>query len=151
MNISFGVTKFKTIWCMISNCMFNYIAHCSELWPSALLDISCHCTNCPGNFSSDKEPPYTTQASNLYHSDFWEERSLYTDPMSSPPILFFFFLRFYLFIYSWETQRERERQRHRQREKQAARGEPRILGSLPEPKADAQPLSHPGIPIWYFE
>ena len=45
---------------------------------------------------------------------------------------------------------ERERQRHRQREKQApcrepdAGLDPRTLGSHPEPKADAQPLSHPG-------
>ena len=44
-----------------------------------------------------------------------------------------------------------ERQTHRQREK-APWGEPdvglnsRILGSQPEPKADSQPLSHPGAP-----
>ena len=43
-------------------------------------------------------------------------------------------------------------QRHRQREKQASCGEPDVgldpgtQGSFPEPKADAQPLSHPGIP-----
>ena len=49
------------------------------------------------------------------------------------------------------TQRERERQRHRQREKQApcrepkAGLDPRSPGSHPEPKADAKPLSHPGI------
>ena len=55
---------------------------------------------------------------------------------------FFFFLRFYLFIY----------ERHRQREKQApcresdAGLEPGTPGSRPEPKADAQPLSHPRIP-----
>ena len=49
--------------------------------------------------------------------------------------------RFYLFIH----------ERHRQREKQApphgdpdAGLDPRIPGSLPEPKADTQPLSHPG-------
>ena len=48
--------------------------------------------------------------------------------------------------------RHRERQRHRQREKQApcrepdAELNPRTLGSRPEPKADAQPLSHLGIP-----
>ena len=48
--------------------------------------------------------------------------------------------------------RGRERQRHRQREKQApcreptAGLDPRIKGSCPEPKADAQPLSHPGVP-----
>ena len=52
----------------------------------------------------------------------------------------------------------RERQRHRQREKQASRREPnmglnpRILESHPEPKADAQPPSHPGAPsnIFYY-
>ena len=58
----------------------------------------------------------------------------------------FIFLRF-LFIYSWET----EQQRHRQRKKQAPRREPdaglysRTPESCPEPKADAQLLSHPGI------
>ena len=62
---------------------------------------------------------------------------------------------------------ERKRQRHRQREKQAYYGEPdvgldsRTLGSHPEPKADAQPLSCSGIPtgqsilsvessVWYI-
>ena len=51
-------------------------------------------------------------------------------------------------IYSWETQR----QRHRQSEKQAPRREPhvglnpRTPRSCPEPKADAQLLSHPGKP-----
>ena len=44
------------------------------------------------------------------------------------------------------------RQRHRQREKQAPRREPDVgfdpgtLRSRPEAKADAQPLSHPGVP-----
>ena len=61
---------------------------------------------------------------------------------------FFFLSRFYLFIHD----RERERQRHRQREKQAPCREanvgldPGTSRSHPEPKADAQPLSHPGIP-----
>ena len=47
----------------------------------------------------------------------------------------------------------RERERHGQREKQApcrepnAELDPRTPGSHPEPKADAQPLSHPGVPI----
>ena len=51
----------------------------------------------------------------------------------------------------WERQRQRDR--HRQREKQAPFGEPdaglhpRPLGSRPEPKGDAQPLSHPGVPL----
>ena len=55
-----------------------------------------------------------------------------------------------LFIYSRETQRKR--QRHRQREeKQGLCREPDAgldlgtPGSHPEPKADAQPLSHPGV------
>ena len=39
----------------------------------------------------------------------------------------------------------RERQRHRQREKQAPHREPK-LGSRPEPNADAQLLSHSGVP-----
>ena len=57
--------------------------------------------------------------------------------------VFVFFLRFYLFM------RDIEKQRHRQREKQSACREPdmgldpRTLGSLSEPKPDAQPLSHP--------
>ena len=57
---------------------------------------------------------------------------------------------FYLFM------RDTERQRHRQKEKQASyrepdvRLDPRILGSWPEPVADAQPQSHPGAPsVWY--
>ena len=47
---------------------------------------------------------------------------------------------------------KRERQRHRQREKQAPCKEPdavldpRTPGSRPGPKADAQLLSHPGVP-----
>ena len=47
---------------------------------------------------------------------------------------------------------QRERQRHRQREKQTPCREPdeglkpRTLGSRPEPKADAPPLSHPSVP-----
>ena len=51
-----------------------------------------------------------------------------------------------------EKEREKERQRHRQREKQAPCREPDVglspgtPGSQPEPKADAQSLSHPGIP-----
>ena len=57
------------------------------------------------------------------------------------------FIKKILFIYSWETHRDT----YRQREKQAPCTEPsvgldpRTPGSLPEPKADAQPLSHPGI------
>ena len=59
-----------------------------------------------------------------------------------------FFLRFYLFM----RDTERERQRPRQREKQAPCREPDAgldpgsPGSRLGPKADAQPLSHPGVP-----
>ena len=62
------------------------------------------------------------------------------------------FLRFYLFIH----ERHRERGRHRQREKQApcrepdAGLDPGTPGSCPGPKADAKPLSHPGIPVFFL-
>ena len=68
--------------------------------------------------------------------------------------VFFFFLRFYLFIH--KRLRERKRQRNRQREKQDPRREPDAeldpgtTRSCPEPKADAQPLSHPGVPAVMF-
>ena len=49
-----------------------------------------------------------------------------------------------------------ERKRHRQREKQAPCGQPdeglypRTLGPCPEPKVDAQSLSHSGVPSYTF-
>ena len=58
----------------------------------------------------------------------------------------FFFLRFYLFIH----------ERHRQREKQAPCSEPDVgldpasPGSHPGLKANAKPLSHQGIPFFFF-
>ena len=61
----------------------------------------------------------------------------------------FFFFNF--IYYSWETQRERGRDT-RQSENQApcrkcdAGLDPRTPGSCPDPKADAQPVSHPGAP-----
>ena len=51
-----------------------------------------------------------------------------------------------------DTEREEGGQRHRQREKQAPCREPNVglnpgtPGSCPRPKADAKPLSHPGVP-----
>ena len=69
-------------------------------------------------------------------------------------VIKYFVYIFKYFIYSWETQKER--QRHRQSEKQVPWGEPdvglspRMSGSGPEPKADAQPLSHPGVPVFYI-
>ena len=65
-----------------------------------------------------------------------------------------FFLRFYLFIHV--RHRKRERRRHRQRQKQASCREPdvgldpRTPGSRPGPKAGAQLLSHPGVPILHI-
>ena len=52
-----------------------------------------------------------------------------------------------------DTQREAETQAEGEAgSMQGARQgtNPRTLGSRPEPKADAQPLSHPGIPENYF-
>ena len=52
--------------------------------------------------------------------------------------------------------RDMKRQRHRQGEKQALCREPDVgldsgtPGSHPKPKADAQPLSHPGVPVPSF-
>ena len=68
----------------------------------------------------------------------------------------FFFLRLLIYLFMRDTQKERERKRQRQREKQAPYREPdagldpRTPGSRPELKADAQPLSHPGIPLNLF-
>ena len=67
-------------------------------------------------------------------------------------IVFVFFFKIYLFIHKRYTERETETQ---------AEGEAsslwgtrcgtrsQILGSRPEPKADAQPLSHPDVPGIY--
>ena len=52
---------------------------------------------------------------------------------------------FYLFIHERYTQREAETEQACCREPNAGLN-PRTLGSGPELKADAQPLSHPGVP-----
>ena len=63
------------------------------------------------------------------------------------------FLRLFIYL---SMRDKRERQRHRQRGKKAPCREPDvglntgIPGSCPEPKADAQPLSHLGIPVTNF-
>ena len=74
------------------------------------------------------------------------------NPMSS--FYIYIFKDFiYLFMRDTEREREREKQRHRQREKQAPYGQPdkglnsRTPGSRPEPKVEAQPLSHPRCPL----
>ena len=66
--------------------------------------------------------------------------------------LFYLFI-FKDFIYLFVIDTHRERQRHRRRDKQAPCREPdvgldpRTPGSRLESKADAQPLSHPGVPL----
>ena len=72
------------------------------------------------------------------------------------PKIDFHFHFFKDFIYLLMRDREREKQRHREREKQAPCREPDVglepgsPGSRPGLKADAQPLSHPGCPIFIF-
>ena len=57
-------------------------------------------------------------------------------------------------IYLFMRHTHKQRQRHRQRKKQAPCREPdvgldpRTPGSHPEPKAEAQPLSYPGVPTF---
>ena len=64
--------------------------------------------------------------------------------------IFIYFLNFYLFIPERHT--HTQRQKYRKREKQApcrkphVELDPRTPGSRPEPEADAQPLSLPGVP-----
>ena len=90
----------------------------------------------------------------LVRKAWWEYRGfLFLLRMICLQIFFFFFLKI-LFIY--ERHREREKERHRQREKQPSSREPdvglhaRVLESCPKPKADAQPLSHPGVHAFKF-
>ena len=64
---------------------------------------------------------------------------------SLAPDLLFFFLRFYLLIH--ERHRGRQRQEKQAPCREADMGlDPGTPGSRPEPKVDAQPLSHPGVP-----
>ena len=62
---------------------------------------------------------------------------------------FIFFLRVYLLIHGRHRDEGRDIGRGRSMapcEKLDAGLDPRTLGSCPEPKADTQPLSHPGAP-----
>ena len=64
----------------------------------------------------------------------------------------YIYLRFYLFIHERHTERGRDRQREKQtpcREHDVGLN-PGIPGSHPEPKAGTKPLSHPGIPSFFF-
>ena len=70
----------------------------------------------------------------------------------------YFFFNFYLFMIVTHREREREREAETQAEGEAGSMhrepdvgfDPRSPGSRPEPKADAQPLSHPGVPVCGF-
>ena len=66
-------------------------------------------------------------------------------------INYYYFLKI-LFIHE---RKERERQRHREKQAYCEEPEaglnPRTPGSRPEPKEDAQPLSHPGAPSIAFD
>ena len=70
--------------------------------------------------------------------------------VASNDFSFFFFLRFYLVIRERDRERGRDIGRGRSlapcREPDAGLN-PRTLGSRPKPKADAQPLSHPSVPV----
>ena len=64
---------------------------------------------------------------------------------------FHFFLRFCLFMRDTERERERGRDTGRGRSRPHAESpmqgvDPGNSGSRPEPKADTQRLSHPGVP-----
>ena len=97
---------------------------------------------------------WTFVPSELYRSLFFPILGVIIDWFPEKFYYFILFLKTFLFIYSWEI--HRERQRHRQREKQTPCREPnaglnpRTPGLCPEPKADAQPLSHPGVPPVLF-
>ena len=67
--------------------------------------------------------------------------------------LFFFLKRFYIFLHERERERVRDIGRGERQapcRKPDAGLNPRTLGSCPEAKADAQPLSHPGVPPMNF-
>ena len=90
----------------------------------------------------------------------WFSLSLLLAWVSPPPAgglcinIYFFSFKDFIYLFMGDTQRERRR--HRQREKQAPCGEPDVgldsgtPESCPEPKTDAQPLSHPGVPYFRF-
>ena len=88
------------------------------------------------------QSPITKSERGLQPTPLW--------PQTFELIRFFFpvYLRFYLFIH--ERQREREAETQAEREASLPQGArcrtlSWILGSGTEPKADAQPLSHPGV------
>ena len=71
-------------------------------------------------------------------------------------LFYLFIFKDFIYLFMRDRERERERQRHRQKKKQAPYREPDVglnpwtPGSRPEPKAEAQPLSHPGVPLCFY-
>ena len=63
--------------------------------------------------------------------------------------LFFIFKKDFIYLFTRDTHREAETQAEGEAgsmQGAECRTRSQIPGSCPEPKADAQPLSHPGIP-----
>ena len=67
-----------------------------------------------------------------------------------PQFLSFFFLKTFIYLFIHETQREAETGEADSMQGARYGTQSWILGSSPEPKADAQRLSHPGVPTVYF-
>ena len=66
-------------------------------------------------------------------------------------LILYFFKRFYWFIHARHTQRERQREKQTPCREPDVGLDPRTPGSRPELKADAQLLSHPGVPsLWFW-
>ena len=82
----------------------------------------------------------------LHIFSLWDEHVIKLGPL--------YFFKDFIYLFMRNT--ERERQNNRQREKQAPCSELHVWlslgtpGSHPGLKADAQPLSHPGIPVGYI-
>ena len=89
--------------------------------------------------------PYILALKSLLESPLVQRQVSYWGACVELPQLYITFFKNILFIYSRETLRKK--QKRRQREKQAPCGnlnvglDPSTLGSQPEPKADAQPLT----------
>ena len=84
----------------------------------------------------------------------WRQLKYKWSNSSKEVLKYFIFLIFFLFTYDRHTVRERGRDTGRGRSRLHAPGArcgTRSWDSrIPEPKAGAKPLSHPGIPIFYF-
>ena len=57
-----------------------------------------------------------------------------------------FFLKDFIYLFMKDRERERQRKKQAPCREPDAELDPRTMGSRPEPKEEAQLLSHPGIP-----